>query len=155
MIFDMSPIPQMMPNMAPKWCPNGPENRSKIDPKSDAKFERISASIFDRFWPVLGPKMGPNWWLYFRGGASWGAFGAPSRRLHRKMTSRRPQSAPKNGKRTPKWPPNVPKVPPERLVFVSFLLCCVLLWLLRFVLVELLFFCCVCSGPADCAKRLE
>ena len=59
-IFAMSPIPNMMPNMAPKWCPNGPQNRSKIDPKTNAKFERILASIFDRFLSVLAPKTGPK-----------------------------------------------------------------------------------------------
>ena len=115
MIFAMSPIPHMMPNMAPKWCPNGPQNRSKIDPKTNAKFERILASIFDRFLSVLAPKTGPKSWVYFGAGASWGAFGAPSRRLPQKMTPQRPHIAPKNRKRPQKWPQNVQKMTPKVL----------------------------------------
>ena len=57
MIFDMSPILQMMPNMTQKWCPNRPQNPSKIVQKSIRKpMHNLNASWhrflidFGRFW---------------------------------------------------------------------------------------------------------
>ena len=60
MIFAMSSIPDTLLNMAAKWYSNGFQNRSKIDSKTDATFERILASIFDRFLSVLAAKTGPK-----------------------------------------------------------------------------------------------
>ena len=75
MIFAMSPIPNMMPNMAPKWCPNGPQNRSKIDPKTNVKFERILASFFDRFFVGSGSQDGSKRVPPKRGWPPWGRLG--------------------------------------------------------------------------------
>ena len=36
----------------------GSKNRPKIDPKMESKMECILASIFQRFWWILGPKLG-------------------------------------------------------------------------------------------------
>ena len=62
MFFAMSPILQMMPSMTQKWCPNGLQNQTKkdqkINPKTDALFECILASVFHRFCSVWGPKTG-------------------------------------------------------------------------------------------------
>ena len=47
--FAMSPILQMMPNMTPKWCPNAPQNRPKIDKKSIRKPMQNSNASWHRF----------------------------------------------------------------------------------------------------------
>ena len=36
----------------------GSKNRPKIDPKMESKVECMLASTFDRFWWILGPKLG-------------------------------------------------------------------------------------------------
>ena len=45
---------------APRRASKSTQNRLKIDPKTDAQFECILASIFGRFWSVWGPKTGPQ-----------------------------------------------------------------------------------------------
>ena len=39
----------------------GSKNRSKIDQKIESKTDCILASIFERFWWILGAKLGPSW----------------------------------------------------------------------------------------------
>ena len=105
MIFAMSPIPNMMPNMAPEWCPNGPQNRSKIDPKTDAKFERISASIFDRFLSVLAFKTGPKGCPRNGGGRLGGALGGIFWLLMSKIVQKCSKGVQKCSKSAAKVPP--------------------------------------------------
>ena len=46
------------PNFLQLWSPNRTKIHPKIDPKTDTKFACILTPIFDRFWPVLGAKLG-------------------------------------------------------------------------------------------------
>ena len=98
--------------MVPTWTPKSTKNRLKIDPKTDAQFECILASIFGRFWSVWGPKTGLQIDPKSIKNRSWAPMATPR---PPKTHPRPPQDPPKTENRPqidPKSTPNRPKTHP-------------------------------------------
>ena len=116
-LFAMSPILQMMPNMTPKWCPNGRPNRSNIDQTSIWKpIQNLNASwhrIY-RYWSVWGPKMDFKIESKSMKNRSWAPMATPRPpKTHQRpsqdppKTENRPQIDPKSAQN----PPNIDATP--------------------------------------------
>ena len=113
MFFAISPILQMMPNLTPKCCPNGFQNRSKIDWKSIRKpMHNFNASWhrflldFEMFWaPRRASKSIPNR-PKIDLGRSWRSQGRPWPTQDPPKTLPRPSQ---DRKSTPNPPQNDPK----------------------------------------------
>ena len=100
----------------------------KMDPKTTPKRSGWPTNWRNKKQPISGPlflakktknvnktvsKMCLKRWLYFRGGASWCTFGAPSWFLIQKVNPQRPPKCPRDRKKAQKWTHGTPKVTPR------------------------------------------
>ena len=79
---------------------------AQSDQKVEEKKQPISEPLFlakNENIQKKSSKRSPKGWVYFRGGASWGTFGAPSWFLIQKVSPQRPQSVPSDPNMLQKW----------------------------------------------------